>query len=640
MCGLCGVSFFSENKFEELKSFGEKLSVNLEHRGPDTQGFLYNKIGFKSLLFHQRLSILELSEKGSQPMVSKDQNLILSFNGEIYNHLELRNKLNKIRKIEWVGNSDTETLIESFSSIGIKQTIDLVEGMYSFALIDKKNSKLFLGRDLFGEKPLYYLNNNEEIIFSSELHNVNEKFFKIEQKAVNQLLHYNYIPNSSCIYKNWKKVDPGEIIVFDKNYEKKLYYNYKKKINESILKNQTFKFDSKNLEHKFESIFTKVIKDILIADVNVGVFLSGGIDSSLVACYATKLSKNINTFSIGIKDNKDYDESSSAEKIAKFINTNHDTIFVTNEEIIENIENSILSFDEPFADSSKILTYILSNKVKNKIKVALTGDGADELFGGYNRHIFAFYLKKLSKLFGNEFMYNKLFKYKLRLLSPMYKYFFSNLFAYSENKNNKIKSIIKYQDEKDLIDRIISNKNEYDKLNFDYLKESSVEKINYEKKENFFETVMNCDLNNYLTDDILVKVDRASMINSLETRAPFLNKNVYIFSKKLKDDEKIKYFKGKFFLRKILKKYLPNDLISSQKKGFSYPISNFFNNTKNEKWIKNALFVNSNQKVNLLSNENISQIFDLHRKKNVDYSKVLWSNLVLRLWLKRKGFIH
>jgi len=237
-------------------------------------------------------------------------------------------------------------------------------------------------------------------------------------------------------------------------------------------------------------------------------------------------------------------------------------------------------------------------------------------------------------------MYNKLFKYKLRLLSPMYKYFFSNLFAYSENKNNKIKSIIKYQDEKDLIDRIISNKNEYDKLNFDYLKESSVEKINYEKKENFFETVMNCDLNNYLTDDILVKVDRASMINSLETRAPFLNKNVYIFSKKLKDDEKIKYFKGKFFLRKILKKYLPNDLISSQKKGFSYPISNFFNNTKNEKWIKNALFVNSNQKVNLLSNENISQIFDLHRKKNVDYSKVLWSNLVLRLWLKRKGFIH
>ena len=640
MCGLCGVIFFSENKFDELKSFGEKLSINLEHRGPDAQGFLYNKIGLKSLLFHQRLSILELSEKGSQPMISKDQNLILSFNGEIYNHLELRNKLNKIRKIRWIGNSDTETLIESFSSLGIKQTIDLVEGMYSFALIDKINSKLFLGRDLFGEKPLYYLNNNEEIIFSSELHNVNKKFFKIDQKAVNQLLHYNYIPNSSCIYKNWKKVNPGEIIVFDKNYKKDLYYNFKKKINESILKNQTFNFDKKNLEHKFENIFTKVIKDILIADVNVGVFLSGGIDSSLVACYATKLSKNINTFSIGIKDDKDYDESSSAEKIAKFINTNHDTIFVTNEEIIENIENSILSFDEPFADSSKILTYILSNKVKNKIKVALTGDGADELFGGYNRHIFAFYLKKLSELFGNQFIFNNSFKYKLKILSPMYKYFFSNFFAYSENKNNKIKSIIKYQDEKDLIDRIISNKNEYDKLNFDYLKESSVEKINYEKKENFFETVINCDLNNYLTDDILVKVDRASMINSLETRAPFLNKNIYIFSKKLKDYEKIKYFKGKFFLRKIIKKHLPNDLISSQKKGFSYPISNFFNNKKNEKWIKNTLFVNSNQKINLLSNENINHIFDLHRKKNVDYSKVLWSNLVLRLWLKRKGFVH
>ena len=205
MCGFCGVSFFSENKYEELKSFGKKLSANLKHRGPDAEGYLHNKISTNNLLFHQRLSILDISDNGSQPMISKNENFILCFNGEIYNHLELRKILDSIKKIQWNGHSDTETLIESFSILGIKKTIDLVEGMFAFALIDKANSKLYLGRDLFGEKPLYYFNNKKEIIFSSELHNVNKEFFKIDQKAIDQFLHYNYVPNSSCIYENWKK---------------------------------------------------------------------------------------------------------------------------------------------------------------------------------------------------------------------------------------------------------------------------------------------------------------------------------------------------------------------------------------------------------------------------------------------------
>ena len=637
MCGFCGVSFFSENRYEELKSFGIKLNANLKHRGPDTEGYLHTKISTNNLLFHQRLSILDISDKGSQPMISKNQNFILCFNGEIYNHLELRKTLNSIKKIRWNGHSDTETLIESFSIIGIKKTIDLVEGMFAFALIDKADSKLYLGRDLFGEKPLYYFNNKKDIIFSSELHNVNNEFFKINQKAIDQFLHYNYVPNSSCIYKNWKKVNPGEIIVFDKNYNKKKYYEIKVEIEDKKLK--FTKFSDNNLKKQFDQIFKKVIKETLIADVNVGVFLSGGIDSSIVASYASKLDKNLRTFSIGIKGNKDYDESHNAERIAKFLNVDHETFFVTNDEIIENIESSILSFDEPFADSSQVLTYILSKKVRKKIKVALTGDGADELFAGYNRHIFAFYLKNLSKIFGKQFIEKDFFKYSLRLFFPILKFILNNFYAYSGDKINKLKSIVRYNTESDFIDRIISNKNEYDKLKFDYLNPESIEKLKFKNYDNFFDTIMNCDIQNYLTDDILVKVDRSSMINSLETRAPFLNKNIFIFSQNLHDHKKIKFFRGKFFLREIPKEMLPSNLISSQKKGFSYPISNFFCDKRNEKWIKDIFFIKSKKEINLIENENLNKIFKLHTEKKIDYSKVLWSNLVLRLWLKRKGFI-
>lgn len=303
MCGLCGVSFFSESKIEKYKKFGEKLNFNLRHRGPDAEGFFHNKIGGNNLLFHQRLSILEISEKGSQPMISKNQNFLICFNGEIYNHLELRAKLEKTDNILWTGNSDTETLLESFSLIGIKETIDFIEGMYAFALVDRQASKVYLGRDLFGEKPLFYLNNNEEIIFSSEVHNVNADFFEINQKALNQYLHYNYVPNSNCIYKKWKKVNPGEVIVFNKEHEKEIFYNFKEKINKNIFKKLNDK--ENNLENKFDKIFSKVIEDILVADVNVGVFLSGGIDSSLVTCYAKQHDNNLNTFSIGIKKSHD-----------------------------------------------------------------------------------------------------------------------------------------------------------------------------------------------------------------------------------------------------------------------------------------------------------------------------------------------
>ena len=216
----------------------------------------------------------------------------------------------------------------------------------------------------------------------------------------------------------------------------------------------------------------------------------------------------------------------------------------------------------------------------------------------------------------------------------------SQFFAYSESKSSKLKSILNYENSEDLIDRIISNKNEYDKLKFEYLDHTNLDKINIKFHDNFFDTILNCDLENYLTDDILVKVDRASMKNSLETRAPFLNKNVFIFSQQLNISEKVNFFKGKYFLRKVLKRFLTQNLISNKKRGFSYPISNFFCDESNRKWIEDIFLVKNTNNIKLISSENISKIFDIHKERKYDYSKILWSNLVLRLWLKKKGFIY
>ncbi len=637
MCGLCGVSFVTKNDINKAEIFANKLDLKLFHRGPDAKGNFKTYIKSNNILFHRRLSILEISDKGSQPMLSNDKNLAICFNGEIYNHLEIRKKLDKEFNISWKGNSDTETLIESFSQLGIEKTINMIEGMYAFALLDINNEKLYLGRDLFGEKPLYFYRNKENLIFSSEVHNVDENFFTINQSAIFQFLHYNYIPNSNCIYNNWEKVNPGEVIVFDKNLKSKKIFDLKDCISKEI--NLSRNLSQNEAEKEFEEIFCKVINDILVADVNVGVFLSGGVDSSLVTYFSKKIKNDIKTFSIGIKNNKDYDESYQSEKIADFLQTDHETFYVENEEIIENLESSVLSFDEPFADSSNILSYILSKKVKNKIKVALTGDGADELFGGYNRHIYANYLEKICKIFGKNFVYSNYFKKIIKTFFPFSNFFLANLFAYPTNKGSKLESIINFKNENDLVDLLVSNRNEYDKLDFDYLNKKNLNKINFNLDKSIFKTIINCDINNYLTDDILVKTDRASMSNSLETRAPFLNKNIFKLSQTISNDIKVKNLKGKVFLRNILKKYFSEELISSKKKGFSYPIYEFFLSDQNQNWIQEIFLIKESKHLKLIPNEKLNLILKMHKKKQADYSNILWSNLVLRLWLKKKGFL-
>lgn len=638
MCGFCGIKYSLENRSNEFKILCEKLSSSLIHRGPDEEGFFFDEYKKNIYLYHRRLSILEISEKGSQPMQSNCKRYILCFNGEIYNHAKIRNKIDKEFNVPWRGNSDTETLLEAFNYYGIEKTLNLVEGMFAFAMLDKENDKIILGRDLFGEKPLYYFKSDDALIFSSEVHNIEKNFFKVNESAIYQFLHYNYVPSSNCIYKNWTKVEPGEIIEFDHNLNKKKLFNLKDKIFKEI-KNFIKPKDYNPLK-EFDKIFSKIIKDILVADVDVGVFLSGGIDSSLVAYYAKSFDKNLKTFSIGIDKNKEYDESVEAIKIADYLKTEHKTFFIGNEEIIENLEEAISSFDEPFADSSQILSFILAKKAKDSIKVALTGDGADELFGGYNRHVLALYLKNISELFGENFIYSKTFKNIFNFFFPLSKRLIRKFFAYPNSKIDKLKSFIKVRNEEELIDVLVSNINQYENLNFNYLDVEKINKIKFISENNLFKTIINHDINHYLTNDILVKTDRSAMKNSLETRSPFLNKKLYVLSQNINDCQKIKNFQGKMLLRNIFKQKFPKSLISKKKKGFSYPIVDFFLSRDNTNWIKSIFNVKENNNISLISSEKLECILNDHINKKNDYSNLLWSNLVLNIWLKKKGLIY
>ena len=384
---MCGISGIISNKDTRDISFIKDFNTILKHRGPDGEGVWYSE-DFKVCFFHTRLAIQDLSNLASQPMISKSNRYVISFNGEIYNHLNLRNLL---PSVSWKSTSDTETLLELIDFFGVKKAIEKIEGMFAFAIFDKKKNLITLSRDRFGEKPLYYGFYENNFIFTSELKVLN--FLKSEKNintdALNYYFNYLSIPSPFSIYKNFNKLTPGSLISFNiQNLENQklsndLYYKKKQIISNTTLSNKNY--DNNKLY--LENILTESINDMLIGDRPVGAFLSGGIDSSLIcALISKKLNKKIQTFTIGF-ENKSYDESIFSKKISQTLGTDHNEHIFNDKNIYDIIPKIPLVYDEPFSDSSQIPTYLVSEIAKKKVTVALTGDGGDELFGGYNRYL-------------------------------------------------------------------------------------------------------------------------------------------------------------------------------------------------------------------------------------------------------------
>lgn len=622
MCGIVGFQMFKKTNNHRKKL--DCLVNSLIHRGPDSSGVWIDKQK-KIFLGHTRLSIIDLSQRGNQPMQSLDGRYVIVFNGEIYNYQILKKELTLKYDAKFRTETDTEVLLELISLVGLKKTLERLEGMFAFALWDKKNNSFHLVRDRFGEKPLFYFLDNDYFVFSSELKSI-KKFFQKSYLQINGLSCnlfscLGYIPAPLTIYKKTFKVLPSEILTIrNGNVILKEKYWDAKKVKES----------SVFLDHqKIDSLLENSVKKMMIADVEVGCFLSGGIDSSLVASLMQKNSiDKIKTFTIGFKE-KQYDESTNAKKIANYLGTDHHELIVSMDDLINNIENVNEIYDEPFGDSSFLPTEIVCKLARKYLKVVLSGDGGDEIFLGYNRYILS---KKIQT-------FNKLFPEKMRIiLQSLLQKTPSGIFDYLSipfqkrigihgfsHKIQKFSNLLSFRDSDDFYKKL----NLIDNFQLDFIDKHLI----FDNCKDLVKSTQINDIKYYLPNDILVKVDRASMSNSLEVRSPFLDPVLVNEVFKIPSETKMQGDNLKYLLKHSLQKYLPRELFERPKMGFAIPLENWLNKKK-VILLFDEVFNNTEWEKLSFDSVRIKNIWKNYKKFRKHTPTTIWNYAVAGLWLK------
>lgn len=659
MCGIVG--FIPDKSFSEkdISLTIKDMSLELSHRGPDNVGFWIDNKN-KVALGHTRLSILDLSSSGEQPMISTDERFVMVFNGEIYNHLILRKKViedanHKKYKIHWNGTSDTETLLVCFEIWGIEKTIERLVGMFSICLYDRNDNKIYLVRDRLGEKPLYYGYVNKTFIFASELKAIKRfpKFDnKIDKNALKKYFQYMYVPAPYSIYKNIFKLEPGKILSISINEIKKNnlvkelvnnikpYWSLQDKVKEDI----KLSIEEDKILEQLEDCLDEAINLQSIADVPLGAFLSGGIDSSLITALMQKnSSRPIKTFTIGFED-PSYDESPFAKKVANHLGTEHSELHVSSSDAREVIPNLPNIYDEPFADSSQIPTFLVCKAAAREVKVALSGDAGDEIFGGYNRYFWAPRLwKKFSWIpfpirFFLGYSLDSVSLNNWNRLEGFFNKSGSRNYTNLGNKAGKLGNGLK--NSKNIDDLYLSLISEWDNPD-DIVLDRDEEVItpflnpasscNISKNDSL--NMMFKDSLSYLPDDILCKVDRAAMANSLETRVPFLDHRVVEFAWKMPLNTKIRNNQGKWALRKILYKYVPQNIIDRPKTGFGIPLADWLRGPLRD-WAEELINKDKLIEQNILNHAVIRKAWKLHLDGSSDYTARIWSVLIFQSWLE------
>ena len=623
MCGISGIIEKNNNvNVDELKIMCDRLSL----RGPDAQGFFIDKnIG----LGHRRLSVIDL-ETGDQPMFSEDKTIVIVFNGEIYNFHSVREEL-KTKGYSFHTKSDTEIILTGYLEYGIDLLLQKIEGMFAFALYDKTIEKTFIVRDRFGEKPLYYSVNDSRLVFASELKALEDivPTKEISKEGLNHFLALSYIPAPYTIYTNIYKLSAGSYISIDKTFNVyiKTYYNFLQTISERK-PYSNFEMCKKELR---EMLFDSV-KKRMISDVPLGVFLSGGIDSSIIASIMSKISSEpINTFSIGFKE-KEYDESYRANLVAENIQSNHTSHYLDYRDVVNLVNELILHFDEPFGDSSAIPSYYVAKLAREKVTVVLTGDCADELFIGYEKYLGSLYtkkyrslpkfvrwliekgislvphisitniaLRKIKKVINNSLLSDFELHYNLMCL------------GFNDEERSNILINNHFVDIKQGLNNI------YNSFNTN----SSLEKGIY------------LDLNIVLEGDMLVKVDRMCMKNSLEARVPFLDSKIVENAYRMPISYKLNGNNKKYILKETFKDLLPKETLKFSKKGFSAPIDYWLRNELNEE-LKSVLGKNFISEQKLFNYEEVKRIYDEHMKSKENHMAKLWNLYVFQKWYKKK----
>jgi len=627
MCGINGVLLKGKNEPENISKVLSKMNNQIIHRGPDQDGFFVKSTAEYAVGFAmRRLSIIDLST-GKQPMFSEDGNICIVFNGEIYNYLSLKEIL-KAKGVQFHTTSDTEVILRLYENFGTP-AFSMLDGMFAFSIYDSTKGKIFIARDYFGEKPLYYTKNNGNIIWGSELKSlitVLDSKPEISKKGLNLYFQLTYIPAPYTIYNDVHKLEANHYMEIDCNKKEFTIFE----IDQNFKKDIDPKISFEEAKTKTHHLVTESVSSRSIADVPLGTFLSGGVDSSIVSLALSKQTNSkIDTFSVGF-DKKSFDESDKARTVANIIDSNHHEFIISVNDLKSNIDDILLNFDEPFADSSSLPTYLVAHKTRQHVKVALTGDGGDEVFGGYNKY----YMGKLNAKYAS--IVPKIAHSSLKgILNPI-------LSTKDDKRGKRFKAkkllnAINYNDEfyYNIISLAFQKKEVEIILKANNFLDDSLEyyKNKIGKNNNTLTDFRNIDKIISLEGDMLVKVDRTSMLTSLESRAPFLNKEIWNFTSQLPENYLMKGWNKKYLLKESFKQYFPDQFLDKSKKGFGVPVGDWLRGYLSDE-LKSYIETEFLIKQDIFNVAEISEIVTKHLSGKEDNTFKVWTFFCFQKWYK------
>ena len=645
MCGITGFIDAQRRVDDPHRTLGAMAST-LDHRGPDDSGTWFDPESGVGLA-HTRLSIIDLSSEGHQPMVSSSGRTILTYNGEIYNFLELRKKLEGVGR-RFRGHSDTEVLLEGIEHFGLEDMVSQCIGMFSFAVWERDKRTLHLVRDRLGIKPLYYSLGPHGLVFGSELKALLASELiepKIDPASIPSYLRFMCVPAPMSILAGVQKLQPGTIASFslrDTIDEKRTCYWCAVKTARAAAADPIVSESTEAID-MLEQTLKQATVDRMIADVPLGAFLSGGIDSSvIVALMQEASSKPVQTFTIGFNEEA-YDESQDARAIAQHLGTDHNELIVTADESLAVIPKLAQIYDEPFADASQIPTYVVSRLARSKVTVALSGDGGDELLAGYNRYVEG--LRAWKRIAALPRPVGHLMRAGIGTVSPNT---WNKIYALARSLSlgrlgpqpfgdrvHKLAATIGTTDQHEFYRVALSAWMDPSLLTNTNEGQTIFDREDLREQKNFTEYMMLADTCSYLVDDILTKVDRASMAVSLEVRVPILDHRVFEVAWRLPHKLRIDGSKGKIALREILARRMPRKLFERPKVGFAVPIDEWLRGPLRD-WAESLLQPQDLEALGLNANV-IRRTWDEHTGGGYNRQTKLWSILMLRAWSDHWG---
>ena len=642
MCGIAG--FLAASAVADLESPARRMADTLVHRGPDDGGVWVDGASGVALA-HRRLAILDLSPAGRQPMISDCGRYVIVFNGEIYNHLDLRKELGKRA---WRGHSDTETLLAGFEAWGVGETLKRAVGMFALVLWDRRDRSLMLARDRFGEKPLYYGWQGDSFLFGSELKSLVAHpawHGEVDRDALALFIRYGYVPLPRSIWRGVAKLLPGSILILPADTPAGVlpaptfYWRARDLANAGVCND----LDAQAAADELELRLRRAIARQMVADVPLGAFLSGGVDSStVVALMQAQSERPVKTFTIGFAEG-DYNEADYAKAVAAHLGTEHTELYVSPADAMAVIARLPGMYDEPFGDVSQIPTHLVAAMARQHVTVSLSGDGADELFGGYNRYFLGRAIWRgmrwlplgLRRLTGQGITAVSPARWDSlgRLLPRRFRQ------PMIGDRAHKLASIVTAARAEDVYRWLISHEREPERIVVDGRESRQAcelwadHEMRILQRTDFSERMMFNDLMGYLTDDILCKVDRAAMATSLETRAPFLDHQVAEFAWRLPLHMKIRDGQGKWLLRQVLYRYVPRTLIERPKQGFGVPIDAWLRGPLRE-WAESLLDESRLRREGFFHPEQIRRKWEEHLSGRRNWQYWLWNVLMFQAWLE------